>query len=192
MIGGVVHYDFGAAIQEKKFVMKGALDKPPTVLRNAITKLRAKAERRDYDFQQHFDEMLQRNPKMKTRFERPSKDDLYEADYVHSGCGNDCKDCSSQRIVHRYKRLVLGSRVFYGTIGCANQVLRDALLRDQLFEESGIICFEMEAAGLMDNFPCIVIRGISGKCGFDIGKALIPKTMRIHIRIRNGSRTLVL
>jgi hypothetical protein len=26
----------------------------------------------------------------------------------------------------------------------------------------GIICFEMEAAGLMDNFPCLVIRGICG------------------------------
>jgi hypothetical protein len=25
----------------------------------------------------------------------------------------------------------------------------------------GILCFEMEAAGLMDNFPCLVIRGIS-------------------------------
>jgi hypothetical protein len=24
----------------------------------------------------------------------------------------------------------------------------------------GIICFEVEAAGLMDNFPCLVIRGI--------------------------------
>lgn len=166
--------------------MKGALNKPPTVLRNAITKMRAKAERRDYDFQRHFDDMLQRNPKMKNKFDRPSKDDLYEADYIHLGYGRDCKDCSLQRTIHRQKRSVLGSRVFYGTIGCANQVLRDALLRDQLFEESGIICFEMEAAGL-DNFPCIVIRGISGRCCFDIGKMLILQTMLIHTRITIGS-----
>ena len=32
--------------------------------------------------------------------------------------------------------------------------------RDKLSQELGILCFEMEAAGLMDNFPCLVIRGI--------------------------------
>ena len=26
--------------------------------------------------------------------------------------------------------------------------------------EMGVLCFEMEAAGLMDSFPCLVIRGI--------------------------------
>ena len=32
--------------------------------------------------------------------------------------------------------------------------------RDRLARKLGILCFEMEAAGLMDNFPCLVIRGI--------------------------------
>jgi nucleoside phosphorylase len=32
--------------------------------------------------------------------------------------------------------------------------------RDRLPQKDGILCFEMEAAGLMDNFPCLVIRGI--------------------------------
>jgi hypothetical protein len=27
-------------------------------------------------------------------------------------------------------------------------------------QDEGVICFEMEAAGLMDHFPCLVIRGI--------------------------------
>jgi nucleoside phosphorylase len=34
------------------------------------------------------------------------------------------------------------------------------MTRDRLAEEFGVLCFEMEAAGLMDNFPCLVIRGI--------------------------------
>ena len=34
-------------------------------------------------------------------------------------------------------------------------------MRDELAREKGILCFEMEAAGLMNNFPCLVIRGIS-------------------------------
>ncbi|KAK6347227.1 hypothetical protein TWF696_007300 [Orbilia brochopaga] len=32
--------------------------------------------------------------------------------------------------------------------------------RDKLSRETGVLCFEMEAAGLMDELPCLVIRGI--------------------------------
>lgn len=38
--------------------------------------------------------------------------------------------------------------------------MRSALRRDELRDQWDILCFEMEAAGLMDHFPCIVIRGI--------------------------------
>ena len=50
--------------------------------------------------------------------------------------------------------------IHYGLIGSANQVMRHGITREKLRQERGIICFEMEAAGLMDNFPCLVIRGI--------------------------------
>ena len=50
--------------------------------------------------------------------------------------------------------------VHYGLIASANQVMKDALIRDRLSEEKGVLCFEMEAAGLMNHFPCLVIRGI--------------------------------
>jgi hypothetical protein len=34
--------------------------------------------------------------------------------------------------------------------------------RDKISQDlGGVLCFEMEAAGLMNNFPCLVIRGIS-------------------------------
>lgn len=32
--------------------------------------------------------------------------------------------------------------------------------RDRIGQEFGALCVEMEAAGLMNDFPCIVIRGI--------------------------------
>lgn len=38
--------------------------------------------------------------------------------------------------------------------------MRDALLRDKLAEEMDILCFNSEAAGLTNDFPCVVIRGI--------------------------------
>ena len=52
--------------------------------------------------------------------------------------------------------------VHYGTIASGNQVMKDAAERDRVSAElGGVLCFEMEAAGLMNNFPCLVIRGIS-------------------------------
>ena len=50
--------------------------------------------------------------------------------------------------------------IHYGTIASGNQVMRHDSTREQLRQDFDILCFEMEAAGLMNNFPCLVIRGI--------------------------------
>ena len=47
-----------------------------------------------------------------------------------------------------------------GTIASGNQVMRDGKTREQWRQRSDVLCFEMEAAGLMNSFPCLVIRGI--------------------------------
>jgi hypothetical protein len=38
--------------------------------------------------------------------------------------------------------------------------MKDALIRDKLTSQKDVLCFEMEAAGLMNHFPCLVLRGI--------------------------------
>ncbi|KAE8314556.1 hypothetical protein BDV41DRAFT_575816 [Aspergillus transmontanensis] len=38
--------------------------------------------------------------------------------------------------------------------------MKDANVRDKLANNEGVLCFEREAAGLMNHFPCLVIRGI--------------------------------
>lgn len=50
----------------------------------------------------------------------------------------------------------------YGLIASGNQVIKDAELRDLVDRNLGgnVLCVEMEAAGLMNIIPCIVIRGI--------------------------------
>lgn len=37
--------------------------------------------------------------------------------------------------------------------------MKDTTIRDELAKK-GVVCFETEAAGLMNHFPCLVIRGI--------------------------------
>ncbi|KAK6514668.1 hypothetical protein TWF281_004865 [Arthrobotrys megalospora] len=53
-------------------------------------------------------------------------------------------------------------RVHYGLIASGNRVIKDSKFRDNLNESLGgnLLCVEMEAAGLMNDFPCLVIRGI--------------------------------
>ncbi|KAF3207863.1 hypothetical protein TWF679_008195 [Orbilia oligospora] len=53
-------------------------------------------------------------------------------------------------------------RVHYGLIASGNSVIKSAEHRDMLNEKFGgkLLCVEMEAAGLMNDFPCLVIRGI--------------------------------
>jgi nucleoside phosphorylase len=40
-------------------------------------------------------------------------------------------------------------------------VMKNGQERDKLAKKKEVICFDMEAAGLMDDFSCLVIRGIS-------------------------------
>ena len=42
--------------------------------------------------------------------------------------------------------------------------MKDSGTRDRLAEQLGILCFEMEAAGIMDRLPTLVIRGICDYC----------------------------
>ncbi|KAL4887676.1 hypothetical protein BJY04DRAFT_225564 [Aspergillus karnatakaensis] len=52
--------------------------------------------------------------------------------------------------------------VWYGTIASGNSVIKCSETRETLVQKYGVLCCEMEAAGLMNSrFPCLVIRGIS-------------------------------
>jgi hypothetical protein len=51
-------------------------------------------------------------------------------------------------------------QIHYGNIASGDQVVKDGPTRDRIAGAEGILCFEMEAAGLMDTFPCVVIRGV--------------------------------
>ena len=62
--------------------------------------------------------------------------------------------------------------IHYGLIASGNQVIKDAAFRDKINKEldGHVLCVEMEAAGLMNQFPCIVIRGICDYADSDKNK----------------------
>ncbi|KNG84003.1 hypothetical protein ANOM_007784, partial [Aspergillus nomiae NRRL 13137] len=71
-----------------------------------------------------------------------------------------CPHCDKSRLVYRQPRETNDPVIHYGTIASADLVMRHAITRDKLQQKYNILCFEMEAAGLMNDFPCLVIRGI--------------------------------
>lgn len=50
--------------------------------------------------------------------------------------------------------------VHFGLIASGDAVARSGLDRDEIAAREGVIAFEMEGAGVWDNFPCIVIKGV--------------------------------
>lgn len=89
-----------------------------------------------------------------------NEDILFKASYVHEDDKPLCNSCDPGQVVPRPPRESTAPFIHYGLIASANQVMKNGRTRDKLGEELGILCFEMEAAGLMNHFPCLVIRGI--------------------------------
>jgi nucleoside phosphorylase len=165
---GVIQYDFGKTIQGQSFQLTGFLDQPPTVLRAAVNGLRAQYEIDGHRLEEAVNEALERKPRLRKRYMRPDieSDRLYRSHVIHPpeiespcavGCGED-----PFRLVFRKPRSQDEDNptVHYGLIASANQLMKDALIRDRLVAEKGVLCFEMETAGLINHFPCLVIRKI--------------------------------
>ncbi|KAL3439834.1 purine and uridine phosphorylase, partial [Aspergillus insuetus] len=163
--GGVFQYDYGKTMQGRSFQHTRFLNQPPTALRTALTGLQARYKRRGHCIESTINSILKRNPGLRQEYRRPpgNADTLFRAEVVHNtrGCVEFCASNPSN-IVQRRTRTTNESdpAIHYGLIASANQVMKDALARDQLAAENDILCFEMEAAGLMNQFPCLVIRGI--------------------------------
>lgn len=51
--------------------------------------------------------------------------------------------------------------VHHRTIATSEKVIKDSWLRDKLYKSHGALCFKIEAAGVMNDFPFLIIRGIS-------------------------------
>lgn len=166
--GGVVQYDFGKTIQGQKFQQTGFLDQPPITLRAALSGLQAQYESDGHQIQEMLTKVFAKKPRLRNKYQRPdlTTDRLYQSQIVHpphsdSSCEEACGSDPS-RLVSRSPRTEEEDNptIHYGLIASANQLMKDALVRDNMAARMDILCFEMEAAGLMNSFPCLVIRGI--------------------------------
>lgn len=158
--GGVKQYDFGKAIAGGDFQPSGFLNSPPRALLNAVGVLRQLHEGGDSDMPAILKQMLRNlnNATPSYEYPGPELDRLFEVTYNHPEDEETCEECDEAEEITRADRPASSSRVHCGVIASGNQVIKDPAVRDRL--GSDCICIEMEAAGLMNDFPCLVIRGI--------------------------------
>ncbi|KAK7750874.1 hypothetical protein SLS62_007137 [Diatrype stigma] len=166
--GAVLQYDFGHTVQDKAFKTTGHQNAPPSLLQAAVQALEVRYRRRGNEIDKHVTAILDLNPRLQGKYCRPDlkADRLYQSDYVHvetsnGSCASSC-GLDDANLIKREPRSKFNDnpKVHYGLIASGNMVMKDAVLRDNLAREKGMLCFEMEAAGLMNHFQCLVIRGI--------------------------------
>ena len=151
--GGVIQHDMGKH-EDSGFRRRGSLNGPPTLLLTAIAKLRA-ARALGKEITKIVNEAFAEEDDEEWRFPEKEDDILFEDGNELDGNGPQ-----GQHVVQRKERKSKSPTCFYGNIGSGNVVIKSAKERHRLAKEEGIICVEMEAAGLMNIFNCIVIRGI--------------------------------
>lgn len=164
--GGVFQYDFGKTIQDRAFQPTGFLNQPPRVVRAAVNGLKAEYESDGHQLEEAVESVLKKKKRLRKNYQRPgaSSDRLYRSVFKHQDAKASCSEVCGDHPLSLIQRSTRDPDdnvvIHYGLIASANQLMKDAVIRDELADSMGVMCFEMEAAGLMNNFPCLVVRGI--------------------------------
>ncbi|KAK6332584.1 SH3 and multiple ankyrin repeat domains protein 2 [Orbilia blumenaviensis] len=160
----VVQYDLGKQTLTGIEVSR-TLNKPPTILLNVVNKINSES-RHDLFLKDHL-RRFEVNQRMKNTYSRPDLPDrLFKANYSHPE-DSKCEEHDTQYLIERRDRDPGSGAIYihYGTILSGDSVMKNGQKRDELSKKyNNALCFEMEAAGVMDVFPCLVIRGICDYC----------------------------
>ena len=168
---GAVQYDRGKA-ETGHFRRTGALGLPPVVLLNAAQDLAAKRARTRKDpVMENIKRINTDIPGLRRyRYPGPECDHLYASDYTHLDPSLPCNECGCDPARRVQRELDEDESddprviVHRGLVASGELVIKNGELRDSLAHELGVLCFEMEAAGALADFPCMVVRGISDYC----------------------------
>jgi nucleoside phosphorylase len=166
--GEILQYDFGKTIQSQEFQRIPSQNNVPVVLQTGVHGLQTQYERKGHNLQEALKNAIQSNKRMRKKYSQPDPhtDRLYISTYEHTcnkegSCSDICGDDPANTVLRSTREEDEDNpSIHYGIIASANSLMKDPVIRDTLAKKYNILCFEMEAAGLLSHFPCVVIRGI--------------------------------
>ncbi|KAK5790610.1 hypothetical protein VI817_007897 [Penicillium citrinum] len=198
---GVVQWDMGKLERGGQFIHTGSLNRPPNALLNASNQLKSNYVMYGSKINEYLEDVERRFPRLAPKYTRREclEDPLLVSQrgrrtltiyhflsslwqpvitiiayllglWAISPVIEENKRLSEKVEEARTQGEV---RIHHGLIASGNKVIKDAQSRDSLDKSFGghLLCVEMEAAGLMNDFPCIVIRGICDYAGSEKEKS---------------------
>ena len=151
----VIQYDLGKVIGNGLFHVTADAKTPTRLLNSAVSNLRSK-----HGPQTSSSRMASLLQARLPSCSRPNEPDrLFLASYQHPPDSKTCDDCDLDQLQPR-STSTGQPRIHYGVIASGNRLMRDGKTRDEIALPYQALCFEMEAAGMMDNLQCLPIRGI--------------------------------
>ncbi|OCK78068.1 purine and uridine phosphorylase, partial [Lepidopterella palustris CBS 459.81] len=170
--GGVVRYDFGAWT-DGGLEISGHTNSPPDFLLAAVYDLKARHSMapgtKIPTFLQEMRSNIHIDERQNFEDQGAEQDRLFQENWSHPkrSLNEDCENCCDLSRSHLRQSRGLGAarqidtpKIHYGNIASSNQLQISAPTRNRLQKELGVICFEMEGAGVIQKHPCLVIRGI--------------------------------
>ncbi|KAL4766729.1 hypothetical protein BDW60DRAFT_27146 [Aspergillus nidulans var. acristatus] len=185
----VIEYDYGQQYPggfQRKTGVKDTLGRPDREIRTLLNGLSADKARRELESQilDHL-RMIQKAGK---KWHHPQTDDvLFKDSYLHKhykqahsnrcccleselpdqicedALKESCDDlgCDKNQVIRCRKPLALiDISVHIGAVASADTVMKSGQHRDVIARSERVIGFEMEGAGVWDNVPCIIIKGV--------------------------------
>ncbi|KAF3171333.1 Ankyrin Repeat [Orbilia oligospora] len=159
----IVQYDLGKQYTNRVENSR-SLNKPPDILLRVVDRVNDEYRRaglEDDFFGRHL-KRFEQFPRIEEDYKRPkAADRLFDPLFEHDGTS-----CSEHNAYYEVKRKPRNPRlgdikIHYGTILSGDMVIKSGKRRDEIASNyPNALCFEMEAAGVMDDLPCLVIRGI--------------------------------
>ncbi|KAL4744103.1 hypothetical protein BDV11DRAFT_165792 [Aspergillus similis] len=167
-----------------------AVGRPSSRIRSILAKLKGWRSRQHIEMklEQYLGILQEAFGAERAGYPGVDKDELYHSDYRHRhqltgtcmSCGGTdtvCEEakeetcqqlgCEKDKLLPR-KRLQQASelrqapnpKVHFGLVGSGDTVMKSGQHRNQVAAKHRIIAFEMEAAGVWDSLPCLVIKGV--------------------------------
>ncbi|KAK6358041.1 hypothetical protein TWF730_007395 [Orbilia blumenaviensis] len=164
--GGVLQYDVARWRADGEFSITSRSKQLPAILSKGVRLLRSDHSFGRGEMNQYIQdgiavaEALKPSHSRDFNFPGQDRDRLYKSNYWHVG-GNDCSGCNKKVVERRLQRDSNDPEVHYGLIASSDIPMKSTEHRDKLRNGWGVSCFETGAAGLKEDFPCVVVRGIS-------------------------------
>ncbi|KAB8356465.1 hypothetical protein FH972_024048 [Carpinus fangiana] len=159
-LGGVVEYNLDKVEPDGTFEMRSLLHKPPLPLQHAIRDVSLK----EFQLETNVDRIVLKFPQIAENYSKPGTNKSL------TGCVHDDSECQDHEPRNRYvqgRKDNQKSTVHYGLITVGNRAIADTEECDRINKNVSSICFDVEAAGLRDSFPCLLVRGIFKHTGTD-------------------------